>query len=155
MLGRLFGPRDPLIRLSRGADAHAFAEALGRSDLIVLSLPLGEGLDPWSMTPEQLLALIEANAKDLAGREDFPPFTYPREGRRCLPLFSSLGLAQVFIGEVSKQAERVLPFQALTVAGHSLREIILEAEQVALNAGTRYERLLTPEDLRAVEMSWV
>jgi hypothetical protein len=106
------------------------------------------------MTPEVLLAHIEANAKDLAEREEFPPFTYLREGKRCLPLFSSLSLAQEFIGEYAKQVDRVLPFQALTVSGRSLRDIILSAEQVALNARTRYERLFADDDLLAVAETW-
>ena len=49
MLGWLFAPRDPVIRLGRGAGRRAFVAALGQADLVVLSLPLAEGLDPASM----------------------------------------------------------------------------------------------------------
>lgn len=154
MLGWLFASRDPVIRLGRGADRRAFLAALGQADLVVLSLPLAEGLDPASMNEEQLLALIEAGVNDLSRRQEFPPFTYPREGRRCLPVFSSLALAQAFIGEYVREVNRVLPFQALTVKGRRLREAFLSAEQVALNARSRHERLLSAEELRLIAEGW-
>src|SRR5262249_21006441 len=71
MFGWLFGTRDLVVRLGRGEDRRAFVAALGDAELWLLSLRLDAALDPWPMTREQLLALKEANAKDLSERTEF------------------------------------------------------------------------------------
>jgi hypothetical protein len=153
MFGWLFGTRDLVVRLGRGEDRRAFVAALGDAELWLLSLRLDAALDA-PLTREQLLALKEANAKDLSERTEFSPFTYPRDGRRCLPVFSSLDFAQEFLGLLSDEVDRVVPFQAVSMKGRALREVLLSAEQVAINARTRHERMLGGEDLRLIAENW-
>ena len=154
MLGWLRGLRDPVIRFAHGSDRRAFVDVIGRADLIALSLPTDQGLDPETLTQEQLLTHIGAGVKDLAEREEFTLFTYPREGKRCLPLFSSHKLAEEFIHLYVREINRVLGFQVLTVRGRSLRDAMLSAEQVAVNARTQHERVLAEVDLRLVDELW-
>ncbi len=114
LLRKLFGSRPTVEQLASGGDREAFLRALGETDIFVIAAMEGDGLDPSAMTKEQLLAEIERAAKDLNERQDgFAPFVYERNGRRRLPFFTSNDHAQTFVGEYSKERNRVYPFQLL------------------------------------------
>jgi hypothetical protein len=84
-LRKLLGKRPVTEQLARRGDRDAFVRALGEADIFVFAAIEGDGLDPSTLTREQLLAEIERAATDLNERQDgFAPFVYERNGRRRL-----------------------------------------------------------------------
>jgi hypothetical protein len=147
-LAKLFGKRDRLAALSRGADRRAFISALIDADVTVLAALQSEGLDAATFTQEELLAEIERAAKDLNERDGFEPFLYRSGDIRCLPFFSTADHAQTFCGEHSKERNRVFPFQTLTVRGSVLASLVPGCDALVLNPRTAYEYLLSEADVR-------
>ena len=89
-LRKLFGKPPVIEELARGHDREGFLRHLGESEILVIAAVEGDGLDPATMTQEQVLAEIERAAKAMNEREDgFSPFTYERSGRHRLPFFTS------------------------------------------------------------------
>ena len=120
-LRKLFERAPEIERLARGGDRDAFLRRLAESDVFVIAAIEGDGLDPSTMTQEQLTAEVERAAKDLSERKDgFAPFVYERDGRRRLPFFASNARAVAFVGKYSKERDRVYPFQLLGVKGSVL-----------------------------------
>src|SRR5688572_14724826 len=97
-LRNLFGKSPTIVQLARGGgDRDAFLRTLGESDIFIIAAIEGDGLDPSSLTTEQLLAEIERAAKDLSERQEgFWPFVYEWNGRRRLPFFTSNAHAETF-----------------------------------------------------------
>jgi hypothetical protein len=146
--------RDPLTRLSRGPDRRAFAEAFGRSEVLFLSIPLAEGLDPSSLTPEALLAHVEKAAQAISEESEIRPFTYPAGGMDCLPIFTSQGLAEQFVGEYVREINLILPFSVLTVEGTVIIPAVLASGRVVLNDRTKDRYELTDEDRALIKEVW-
>jgi hypothetical protein len=103
------------------------------------------------MTQEQLLAEIERAARDLNEREDgFAPFVYERAGRRRLPFFTSNDHAQTFVGEYSKEHDRVYPFQMLGGSGSVLAQLLPACDDLVMNDRSPDEHVLSPADSDAI-----
>src|SRR5258706_14518854 len=101
---KLFGLHEDLVRLARGPNRAVFLQRLGKSDIQMIAAPTGDGLDPWAMTREQLLAEVERATKDLNElQEGFAPFVYERDGQRHLPFFTSDAHAQAFFAAYSQE----------------------------------------------------
>src|SRR5687767_14718867 len=133
-LRKLFGKAARLERLAREGDRDAFLRQLGESDIFVIAAMEGDGLDPSTMTEAQLLAEIERAVKDSNERQDgFAPFVYERDGRRRLPFFTSNDHAQTFVGEYSKERNRVHPFQLLGVRGSLLARLLPACDLLVMN----------------------
>lgn len=123
--------------------------------MLVFAAIAGEGFDPALLTQERLLAEIERAAKDLSERKDgFQPFVYEREGRRCLPFFTSHSHAETFAGEYSKARNRIYPFQLLGVKGSVLGQLLPACDVVVMNDCTSEEVVLTESDLAAMRHIW-
>lgn len=154
-LRKLFGGRPTVEQLARRGDREAFLRALGESDVFVIAAIEGDGLDPSSMTKEQLLAEIERAAKDLNERQDgFAPFVYERNGRRRLPFFTTNDHAQTFVGDYSKERNRVYPFQLLGVKGSLLAQLLPACDDLAMNDRTEAEVVLPETDVSAMQRMW-
>src|SRR5688500_16580761 len=98
-LRKLFGKPPAIEQLARGGDREAFLRTLGEVNVFVIAAIEGDGLDPSTMTQEQLLAEIERAAKDLNERQEgFAPLVYERYGRRRLPFFTSSARVETFVG---------------------------------------------------------
>jgi hypothetical protein len=155
LLRKLFGSRPTVEQLASGGDREAFLRALGETDIFVIAAIEGDGLDPSAMTKEQLLAEIERAAKDLNERQDgFAPFVYERNGRRRLPFFTSNDHAQTFVGEYSKERNRVYPFQLLGVKGSLLAQLLPSCDNLAMNDRTEAEVVLSEADVSAMQRMW-
>lgn len=149
-------PPAALHEMARAGDRDAFARRLGESDVFVIAAVEGEGLDPATMTPEQLLAEIERAGKDLAERQDgFEPFVYESpEGQRRLPFFTDDQHAQTFVGEYSKERNRVYPFQLLGVRGSVLAQLLPACDALVMNDRTLDEVELSDADAEAISRVW-
>src|SRR5688500_14808914 len=97
------------------ADRDEFIRELAASEIRVFAAMDDDGLDPGTMTKEQLLAEIERKATDLSEDKGFPPFVYEVDGVRRLPFFTSQKLAEMFVGEWCREHDRVYGFQVLGV----------------------------------------
>lgn len=151
-LRKLFGKPPRLEQLAHNADRAAFVRQLQATDIFVFAALASDGLDPFTMTKEAALAEIERAVKDLDERQDgFEPFIYEREGRRCLPFFTSDAYAQAFVGEYSKEHNRVYPFQMLGVKGSVLGQLLPACDVVVMNDRDPQEVVLTLTDLAAME----
>jgi len=147
-LRKLFGKPHAIKQLARGGDREAFLRTLGETDIFVIAAIEGDGLDASTMTPEQLLAEIERAAKDLNERQDgFAPFVYERNGRRRLPFFTSNTRAETFVGEYSKERNRVYPFQLLGVKGSLLAQLLPACDDLAMDDRTDAEVVLSEPDI--------
>jgi len=126
-----------------GDDAAALADRLCSADILVFAAFEGDGLDPSTMTREELLAAVERAAKDLAERSDgFEPFTYERDGVRRLPFFTSDEHAQTFVASYSEERGRVFPFQMLGIRGDLLAKLWPACDQLVMNDRTAEEFVL-------------
>jgi hypothetical protein len=63
-------------------------------------------LDASNYTQEQLLKLVEDEAKDFSG-DSFEPWVLEIDGKRRLPIFSSRKKLEVFAGKISQQLNKV------------------------------------------------
>jgi hypothetical protein len=116
--------------------------------VIVLAALQGEGLDPATLTEQELLAEIERAAKDLRERDSFEPFLYRSGDTLCLPFFSSSKHAETFCGEYAKERNRVFPFQTLTIRGPVLASLLPAADVLVLDPKTADEYVLSDADKR-------
>ncbi len=153
-LSRLFGARDPLLRLAQGADRRAFVRALGESDVTMLGALTHPGLPADGLTPEAVLAMTEEACKKLSDAEKIEPFTYGRDGRECLPVFRTSDRAQAFVGAYSKEKNRVFPFQVITLLGRSIVDPIAGCDRVILNDGSEDACELSSEDRKLFVEMW-
>lgn len=154
-LRKLFGKVPAIEQLAHGSDREAFLHTLGEADIFVIAAIEGDGLDPTTMTKEQLLAAIEQAATDLNDRQDgFAPFVYERNGRRRLPFFTSHARAETFVGEYSKERNRVYPFQLLGVKGSLLARLLPACDDLAMNDRTDPEVVLSEADAVALGRMW-
>jgi len=153
-LSKLFGKRDRLSALSRQPDRRPFIHALGESDVIVFAALQSEGLDPATVTEENLIAEIEKAVKDLNERQGFEPFLYLSGDSKCLPFFSTVDYAEIFCGEYSKQRNRVFPFQTLTVRGAVLVSLLPGCNALVLNPRSSEEYVLSEADMKLLLEKW-
>jgi hypothetical protein len=156
VLSRLFGGPDALTRACRDMNRRAFAELLGRSSVAFLSLPapFDQGLDPSTMSQEELFSLIEQAAQDLSERKEFQPFCYTVGQAKYLPLFSQEKFAQQFVGEYARKVNRVIPFQMLTANGAALVPAFSNCDIVVLNDRTKHRHQLSAEDIALLREVW-
>ena len=154
-LRKLFRKAPAIEQLARGTDRESFVRQLGESDIFIIAAIEGDGLDPSAMTKEQLLAEIERAAKDLNDRQDgFAPFVYERNGRRRLPFFTTNDHAQTFVGEYSKERNRVYPFQSLGVKGSLLAQLLPACDDLVMNDRSEAEVVLPEADVAAMRRMW-
>ena len=88
-------------------------------------------------------------------RQGFQPFVYEAEGRRRLPFFTTNEHAQTFVGEYSRQRNRVYSFQVLTVKGSLLAELWPACDVLVMNDGSGDELELADQDVKAFRRTWV
>ena len=149
---KLVARRDPLVAAGRRNTGADFVRAVGAADVLVIAAMQSEGLDAATYTPEQLLAELERAARDLNDRADgFEVFVYHRDGRSCLPFFSSQEHCKIFCGEYSKRANRVFPFQVLGVKGSVVAACAKNIESAVLNDWTPDERPLSDAEMRLLQ----
>jgi hypothetical protein len=153
-LRKLFGKSRASQPASPMADRDAFLRQLGEQDIFIIAAMQGDGIDPDGMTKEQLLAEIERAAKDLSERGGFEPFVYDRDGRRRLPFFTSNDHAQTFVGEYSKERNRVYPVQLLGVKGSLLGQVLPACDVLVMNDRNVDEVELSNDDAAAIRRMW-
>ena len=155
LLDKLLGRRSSIESLATGSDRDAFLRQLGMTDIFVIAAFQSDGLDPSAVTADELLAEIEAAAKDLSEREEgFLPFVYEREGRLRLPFFTADDHAQTFVGEYCKERNRVFPIQLLGVKGSVLVQLLPSCDDLVMNDGTCAEYVLPQADVVALRQIW-
>ena len=155
LLRKLIGRRDPLAEAGRRTSGAEFARAVEAADVFVIAAMQSEGLDPNTLTQEQLLAEIERVAQDLSDRQGgFEVFIYERDGASCIPFFSSQDYCQTFCCEYMKRANRVFPFQILGVKGRTIATCSRGVNRLVLNDWSPNERLLSDEEMRFLRESW-
>ena len=138
---------DAIRRLLGKQGATARLEGLAASTIWVFAAMDGDGLDPRSMSQEELLAELRRAAEDLARRQEFAPFVYEKDGQRRLPFFTSQEHAEVFAGAYSKERNRVYPFELLGVKGSLLSKLSTLSGVLVMNDRSPDERVLTPGEL--------
>ncbi|TWU50729.1 hypothetical protein Poly51_40220 [Rubripirellula tenax] len=144
MLSALFGGRDRLTKLAQYPDQSGFIRELATSDVHVLTVPFDTDVDPETMTADELAAIVEASATELA-RDDkgFSPFTYTADGAKTLPFFTSQKLAQKFVQSYVNRVRKIIPFGVLEIRGDALPSVMDAADRWLLNAGTKHETDVT------------
>ena len=146
-LSRMFKRRDWLTKASRSGDPEAFVRVLMESDIWLLLAQDGEGIDPASLTAENLVAEMERQVKELAERQDFPVFMYGDGRLTAVPFFSSEAMAEPFVGEFCRARNRVIGFQSISVKGATLLSLLNEADRFVINDGSNDGRALTEEEM--------
>lgn len=155
LLRKLFGKPEQLARLAREGDRDAFLRKLADADIFVIAAIERNGLDPSTMSKEQLLAEIDRATKGLNEPQDgFAPFVYEREGKDRLPFFTSNGHAETFVGEYSKERDRVYPFQLLGCKGSVLAQLLPACELLVMNDRSPDEVALSDGDMTAMRRMW-
>ena len=154
VIRKLFGKSTAASAPVSAADRDAFFRRLGDSDIFIIAAMQSDGIDPEGMTQEQLLAEIERAAKDLNERQDFEPFVYEKDGVRRLPFFTSDDRAQTFVGEYSRERNRVYPFQLLGVKGSLLARVLPAADVLVMNDRSADEVELSEDDAAAIRRMW-
>ena len=149
-LRKLFGKPPALETASPTGDRDAFLRRLGEQGIFIIAAMQGDGIDPNGMTKEQLLAEIERAAKDLSEDKAREPFVYERNGRRRLPFFTSNDYAQTFVGEYSKERNRVYPFELLAVKGSLLAHVLPACDVLVMNDRSADEVELSEDDAAAI-----
>lgn len=132
------------------SDSSDFFRRLAVMDIFIIAAIEGDGLDPKSFTKEQLLAEIRRSAKELSERKNHKPFVYTVEGQRRLPFFSDMDHAQKFVGEYSKERNRMYPFQLLGVKGSVLAQLSPTADVFIMNDRNNDEKAISPSDIAAI-----
>jgi hypothetical protein len=103
------------------------------------------------MTKDELLAVIEAAAKDLNDKETgFQPFTYNKSDVTVLPVFSSQQYAKEFIQVYVPRVNKIIPFQVLTVRGYHLVSSFVAVESVVLNDESKHQYELSSADIERI-----
>ncbi len=145
---RWLGSPDALIRAARGPDRRVFVKLFCRSPIRCICLPkrFAEGL-PANASREEILAQIEAAARDLSERESFSPFSYLREGQRRMPLFTSEELAADFAKAYALDVQCIVPLQVLAVDGVAVVPSFKDCDVVVLNDRTSQEYVLSVDDM--------
>ena len=154
LINRLLGREptgDALLRLAAGHDRRAFALSFLGADVFIAAALTDDGLDPSTMTPEELLARIEANAKDLDEDKPREPFVYERDGRRVMPVFTTQAHAETFIGKYSRQRNRVFGFQLLGVKGATVLNVLAACDVAVLNDASPGAYALTLRDVEIMQ----
>jgi len=146
-LASLLGIRDAVTRAARGGDRDHFADVFVSSMLYFVCVParFAAGL-PANASQDEILAQVEAAAKDLSESQGFQPFVYPDSGRRRMPIFSSDALATQFASWYALHTQRIIPLQVLGVEGSLIVPAFKDCDVVALNDRTKHEYLLTDQD---------
>jgi hypothetical protein len=147
---KLFGSRNSLEQLAHGDDRTAFIKELEQSSIYVFAAMSSDGLDPSTMTNEQLLAEIERAAQELNERGGFDPFVYEQAGQRRLPYLSSEKRAQTFAGIYSNERNRVYPFQCLGIKRSLLKQLLPACDHLVMNDRCPNEIVLTEADKTAM-----
>ena len=132
----------------------AFLRQLGEQDIFIIAAMQGDGIDPKGMTKEQLFAEIERAAKDLSEDKYPETFVYERNGQRRLPFFTSNDYAQTFVGEYSKERNRVYPVQLLGVKGSLLAQVLPACDVLVMNDRSADEVELSEDDAAAIRQMW-
>ena len=153
-LRKLFGKTPASQRPSPPADRDAFLRQLGEQDIFIIAAMQGDGIDPKGLNREQLLAEIERAANDLSDDKPCEPFVYERSGQRRLPFFTSNDYAQTFVGEYSKERNRVYPFQLLGVKGSLLAQVMPACDVLVMNDRSADEVELSDDDAAAIRRMW-
>ena len=113
-----------------------------------------DGLDPDTVTEGELIAELERVAQEMAELDYIEPFVYVRDGRRHLPIFSSVKAAEKFTGEFSRRRNKVYPFKCLGVDGTTLCSLLCMCDVVVLNDSTDGEYVLTSDDVSLLRRTW-
>jgi hypothetical protein len=147
-LGSLFRRRDPLTQSARGADREGFAKVFATSTVQFLCVPqrFSQGL-PADASQEQILAQLEEAAQDLAANRDVTPFSYEDNGRRRLPVFSTMELGLEFAKWYALRTRRLIPIQTLGVQGAAIVPAFANCDDVVLNDRTAFEYVLSAVDM--------
>ena len=151
LLGGLLGIPDAVTRAARGADRSRFADLFARSLLRVLSLPerFAAGL-PASASPAEILTQVKEAAQVLSESTGFHPFSYVHNGKRRLPVFATEELAAEFAKWYALETGRIIPFQILGADGAVVVPAFAECDLVVLNDKTKFEYVLSAEDVALV-----
>jgi hypothetical protein len=147
-LESLLGWRDPVTKAAHARDREGFAKVFASSTIHFLCVPqrFAQGL-PVDAPPEQILAQIEEAAKELAANQDFMPFSYEENGRRRMPVFSTMELGAEFTKWYVSRTRRIIPIQTLAVQGATIVAAFNNCDDVVLNDRTKFEYVLSSLDL--------
>ncbi|MEQ8848278.1 hypothetical protein [Botrimarina sp.] len=96
---------DDLERVANRGDMAELRAYLETRPVLIPQKP-SRFLDADNFSQEELLALVEAEASDLAA-DDFRPWVFEENGQRRLPAFSSEKKMHAFVGKVSKKLHKV------------------------------------------------
>jgi hypothetical protein len=148
-LRKLFAKRAP-----PQSAREIFLAKLRDADVFIIARMQGDGIDPKSLTKEQLLSEIRLAAKDLNERQSFQPFIYDADGGRRAPFFMTNDHAQKFCGEYSKERNRVYPFQLLGVKGSLLATLIPACDFLVANDRSVDEIVFPVAEIAAAKRMW-
>ena len=152
---RLFGNSDTPAPASSTQSAELLLRQLGQLQIYIIAEMQSEGIDPAGLTKEQLLEEIGRAAKDLNERQSFRPFIYEAaDGQRRLPFFTDMQHAEVFVGEYSKQKNRVFPFQMLGIKGSLLGQMIPACDVLVMDDQSPDEIEFAGDDLEVARNAW-
>jgi hypothetical protein len=135
-------------------DRDEFLRQLGEQDIFIISAMQGDGINPKEMTKEEPLAEIERAAKDLSEDKPREPFVYDKDGQRRLPFFTSNDYAQKFVGEYSRERNRVYSFQLLGAKGSLLAQVLPARDVLVMNDRNSDEVELPGDDAAAIGRMW-
>src|ERR1043166_9845486 len=99
--------KDDLERVAYKDDLELLKEYLKKLPVWIPKKPT-RFLNAATFTQEQLMALIQADSKELAG-DHFEPWILELEGKKRLPAFSSQKKLEVFSARRSQEMNKVFP----------------------------------------------
>jgi hypothetical protein len=153
-LKKLLTRTHPLVELGSSGDSSELARTFGQTELILLSIPIPDSIDPTTLTQQELLDLIEKAAEEVAQQEDFVPFTYESESKHSLPVFTSEKAARVFVNSYVAEVNMIIPFEVAALPGKHLAGHLDESACVIVNPRSPSEYELSPSDVQEIIRLW-
>lgn len=144
---KLFTGSESLVALGKSGKSVNFAERFSSAEIMFLTLPIPNSVDPSSMSQDELLQLMEKAANQISTDKSVVPFTYNDSSARTLPIFTNQKAAEHFAGKYATEINRVLPFGLMTVAGRTLTPGFNSNMRVLLNAKSDAEYCLSSLDI--------
>lgn len=153
LLKRLRKP-ERVAKSSLESQRDSFLREIGERDLLVIVAVQSSGIELEGLTQESLLAEIERAAKDLSERQEFQPFMYERDGRSCLPFFTTTGHAEAFVGECCRAQNRLIPMPMISIRASMLVTLLPACDLLVMNDASDDEIVFSDEDLDVARGIW-
>jgi hypothetical protein len=132
-LRSLFGDLPEERTLEPSAEEQARIKRLPHTELFLLAALEGFGLDPATLTREQLLAEVERAARSFRACERHDPFVYRLGEQRRLPVFTNEERMHRFTARFCKESGRIYPFQHFSAPGSALTRWLVHCDAVVVD----------------------